>query len=584
MARHFREMICLSAVSFLLLSIGCSATIQQAREPLKSPDIVKTHCDLIGSPRIERVSEHVWVAIGYDLANIILIHTPEGNLVIDPLMSPKRGEAARRDLLASAPQGPIRAVIYTHSHIDHIGGASIWMADNPQIWATDKFIEHFYKQYQVFLPIETIRGRRQFGDHVSPEDLPCNGIGRRADIKAAQEGAGIRLPTHTFSGSKALSFGGVTVEMIEAAGETHDQLIVWIPQDRTVIAADNFYWAFPNLYTIRGTSPRPVDDWIRSIDKIRSLRPERLVPCHTIPVKGEKEINTILTNYRDAIQWVRDETIRGANKGYDLETIAQSIALPPHLKGLHYTEELYGQIDWSAKGIYTSNLGWFDGRPDKLYPMNVREASMREITLMGGPEKVLEKADKALQEKDSRWAIHLLAKLADSGMVRPGTDESFKEKLARAYEALAATLHNLNGRGYLLEAAYEIRHGIEKPAPAKLDDSIVANIPLEAIFNIMTTRLVAEKAMDVHEAVYFVFPDEKKRFIVTVRHGIAEVVEGAPLPGTPDPVAILTTDALTYRKMATKVMSPMRAMASGKIAIQGSWIGFLSWNSRFDFN
>ena len=103
---------------------------------------------------------------------------------------------------------------------------------------------------------------------------------------------------------------------------------------------------------------------------------------------------------------------------------------------------------------------------------------------------------------------------------------------------LAATLHNLNGRGYLLEAAYEIRHGIEKPAPAKLDESIVANIPLEAIFNIMTTRLVAEKAMDVHETVYFVFPDEKKRFIVTVRHGIAEVVEGDPLPGTPDPVAV----------------------------------------------
>ena len=209
MARHFREMICLSAVSFLLLSIGCSATIQQAREPLKSPDIVKTHCDLIGTPRVERVSEHVWVAIGYDLANVILIHTPKGNVVVDPLMSPKRGEAARRDLLANAPQAPIQAVIYTHSHIDHIGGASIWMADNPQIWATDKFTEHFYKQYQVFLPIETIRGRRQFGDHASPEDLPCNGIGRRADIKAAQEGAGIRLPTHTFSGSKALSFRGM---------------------------------------------------------------------------------------------------------------------------------------------------------------------------------------------------------------------------------------------------------------------------------------------------------------------------------------------------------------------------------------
>ena len=417
MTRFSRRIICCTALLLLLLNEGCASRIQQFKEPLKSPVLVK-HCELIGAPRVEQISEHVWAAIGYDLANEILIHTPEGNVIVDTLMSPKRGEAARRALLASAPGGPIKAIIYTHSHIDHIGGASIWMDDNPQIWATNNFVEHFYKQYQVFLPIETIRGRRQFGDHASLEDLPCNGIGRRTDIKAAQEGAGIRLPTQTFSGSKALSFGGVTIEMMEAPGETRDQLIVWIPQDRTVIAADDFYWAFPNLYTIRGTSPRPVDDWIRSIDKIRGLKPEHLVPCHTIPVKGEKEINTILTNYRDAIQWVRDETIRGANKGYDIDTIAQNITLPPHLKGLHYTEEFYGQIDWSAKGIYTSNLGWFDGRPDKLYPMNVREASMREIILMGGPEKVMEIADRALQENDCRWAIHLLAKLADSGMVR----------------------------------------------------------------------------------------------------------------------------------------------------------------------
>jgi alkyl sulfatase BDS1-like metallo-beta-lactamase superfamily hydrolase len=308
------------------------------------------------------------------------------------------------------------------------------------------------------------------------------------------------------------------------------------------------------------------------------------VPCHTIPVAGGQEISTILTNYRDAIQWVRDEVIRGANKGYDLDTIAENIKLPTHLTGLHYTEEFYGQLDWSAKGIYTSNLGWFDGRPDKLYPMNVKEASGREVALMGGPEKVMDMADKALQSNDCRWAIHLLSKLADSGMAPAGMDGALKEKLALSYETLAATLYNLNGRGYLLEAAYEIRHGIEKPAPAKLDEGLVANIPLEAIFTIMTTRLIAQKALDVHETVYFVFPDEDKRFIVTVRKGIAEVVEGEPLPGTPEPVATLVVDAQTFRKMAAKVISPLKAYVSGKIKVQGSWIGYLAWNSRFELN
>jgi alkyl sulfatase BDS1-like metallo-beta-lactamase superfamily hydrolase len=98
----------------------------------------------------------------------------------------------------------------------------------------------------------------------------------------------------------------------------------------------------------------------------------------------------------------------------------------------------------------------------------------------------------------------------------------------------------------------------------------------------MATRLITEKALDVYETVHFVFPDEQKRFIVTVRRGIAEISEGEALPGTPDPLAVLTVDALTFRKMALKITSPIRALASGKMQVQGSWLGFLKWYGRFD--
>lgn len=573
-----------SVLAPLILSLlGCGAAYkQEIQGPLSVPDLVREQCAAIGAPRVERISEHVWAAISYDLANEILIQTPEGHVIIDPLMSPKRGEPARRDLLASVPEGPVKAIVYTHSHIDHVGGASLWTDDSPPIWATDRFIEHFYKQYALFLPIESIRGRRQFGEHAALADLPCNGIGRRADIRASLDGAGIRMPTHTFSGTRTLNIGGVSVLLIEAPGETHDQLMVWIPQDRTLIAADNFYRAFPNLYTIRGTSPRPIDGWIKSIDAMRTLRPEHLVPCHTAPIHGEKEIAETLIHYRDAIQWVRDEVVRGANRGHDLDAIAENIQLPPHLSGLPYTTEFYGQIDWSAKGIYTDNLGWFDGRADRLYPMKVREAAQREIMLMGGYEKVLQSADMALQQEDFRWSIHLLSKLADSGMAAGGMKAVLNDKLAVSYEKLASTLHNLNGRGYLLESAHELRHGLEKPVPARLDESLVNSVPLEHLFSIMTTRLNPEKSMDVHETVHFVFPDEKRRFIITVRRGIAEAVEGEPIFGTPDPIAVVTADAMTFRRMAMKITSPIVAFASGKIEVQGSLTRFLAWFGRFE--
>lgn len=572
-------------VAFLAVVIACPACAHVSDgaaegAPGGRPGI-PGQCALIGEPRIERVSEHVWVAIGYDLANQVIIHTDDGNVVVDTLMSRKRALPARRDLLGAIPGGRVKAVVYTHSHIDHIGGASLWVEEGTEIWATDSFASHLYKQYGVFLPVELMRGRRQFGEHAPEGELPCNGIGRRADIEAARDGTGLRLPTHTFSGTHSLHVGGIEIRLIEAPGETHDQLVVWIPADRTLIAADDFYWAFPNLYTIRGASPRPVDDWIKSIDMMRRLDPEHLVPCHTVPVHGSAQIARVLTNYRDAIQWVRDETIRLSNKGLDMDAIAESVKLPAHLANLPYLQEVYGQSDWSARAVYTNNLGWFDGRPERLYPMPVKEAARREIALMGGPDKVYGEARQALDRKEYRWALHLLTKLKDSGLPE-GKD--LAEALAEGYEGLAMTLGNLNGRGYLLECAHEMRHGIDRPGTARITDEVASSIPLETIFSVMATRLVADKAMDVHKAVVYEFTDVKRRFVVTVRHGVAEVVEGDSLPGTPDPVATLRTDALTFRRLAAKSTTPLKALAAGKLTVEGSWIEFVAFVRLFDLD
>jgi alkyl sulfatase BDS1-like metallo-beta-lactamase superfamily hydrolase len=576
----------LVAVTIIAMFIGINglASGQQAGSAEAPSALLKSNCESIVNPRVEKISEHVWVALGFDLANEILIQTDEGIVIIDPLMNLERAAVARSELLKNVRGGDVQAIIYTHSHIDHIGAASLWTRDNTPIWATESFKDNFFKQYQVYLPIESIRGKRQYGYHISSSDLPCNGIGRRVQLNAEGMASGIRLPTQTFSGMKTLKIGGVEIVLIEAHGETADQLIVWLPQDKTLIAADNFYEAFPNLYTIRGTSPRPVDEWIKSIDVMRKLNPEHLVPCHTLPIHGAKMIAAILTDYRDAIQWVRDEVIREANKGHDLDTIAENIKLPAHLAAKDYLREFYGQVDWSVRGIYTSNLGWFDGRPDKLYPVAVQVAATREITLMGGAEKVLAVADESLKAGDMKWSIHLLAKLAASGLGTVEQKKMLKEKLAQSYERLAFTLYNSNGRGYLLESAWELRNPAETKAPPAVlaNNALAENIPLETIFSIMATRLIPEKAMDVEESVHFVFPDEQKRFIITVRRGIAEVSMGDALPGTPDPVAVLTGDSLTFRQMSLKMISPVRAVASGKITVEGSWIGFLKWYGRFN--
>jgi len=549
---------------------------------IATPELLEKHCrDVVGPPRVEQISEHVWAAIGYDLASTVLIHTPEGNVIVDTAISPPKAKEIKAALDAEAPKGPVKAIIFTHSHIDHVGGATVWAEGGAPIWATAVLPGHLLKQYALYLPIETIRGSRQFGRSVPSSKVPCSALGPRPDFDLMGE-SGMLLPTETFSGRKVLEIGGLTIELVEAHGETHDQLFVWIPEDDTVIAGDNFYWSFPNLYTLRGTSPRPVDDWIESVDKIRRRNPAHLVPNHTKPIHGKEEIAEILTNYRDSIQWVRDEVVRGANKGLDVDTLAETIKLPTHLAEKHYNKEFYGQVDWSVRAIYTNNLGWFDGRADKLYPLPQQEVVAREVEQFGGIDKVMSLVDEAVEGGELRWAIHLLAKVEDSGLARGTTASRLTETLAQCYEALAEGIYNTNGRAYLLQTAVELRRGDSEIDRALPPEGLVVRIPLEHIFFILGSKLIPEKAMDVHEAMQFVFTDVGRRFTITTRRGIAEVVEGDPLPGTPDPVAVLTFDSLDFRKMIFKMVRPAGLWAKGKITAEGSWIDALKFLGRFD--
>lgn len=558
----------------LSLTAACAANrIELRREPPDNSRLAKQCEEFVGKPRVLEPAPGVFMAIGYDLANLILVRTEDGNVLVDAGMSPARAEEAKAALLAKSP-GKLRAIIYTHSHIDHVGGASAWAADGVDIWATDRFRDHFLKQYALFQRAEMKRGAGQFGEHVPEGLLACSALGRRVDLDAARE-TGVRMPNKTFSGETSFTIGGTEFRLVEAHGETHDQLFVWLPQRKTLMSGDNFYHSFPNLYTIRGTSPRPVDAWIESLDKMRALEPEALVPSHTIPVTGAATIQTMLTDYRDAIQWVRDETVRAANALEPVDSLAARIRLPAHLAGKPYLDEMYGQLDWSARAIFDGNLGWFDGRPETLYPLAPSTAAQREIALMGGPDRVRGAADDAFKARDYRWAIHLLAKLRDGGA-------DVDKPLAEAYYGLAETITNTNGRGYLFESAYRAEGGAAPAAMGRPDDVLLASIPIDTFINVMAVRLIPDKAAGVHETLVLRFTDVNATFFLTVRKGIAEVRKGTPLAGTPAPVATLTTDTQTWRKLSLKIDAPVLAVTAGRLKIDGSITDVLTFLDRFD--
>ena len=530
---------------------------------------------IIAQPRIEKITDRVFVALSYDLANVILIRTDVGNVIVDTASCPKRAREIKKALHPHMHEKTV-AVIYTHSHVDHMGGASVWVDKDTQVWATEAFAEHLFKQYGLFTPTERQRGWRQFGRHVTTKDLPVSSIGKRLDLEAVLEN-GTRIPSHTFQGKHIFHVGAQEIHLVEAHGETHDQLFVWLPQQKILMAGDNYYHAFPNLYTIRGTNPRPVDEWIHSLDKMRSYDPDYLVPSHTLPVIGKEKIRKSLRNYRDAIQWIRDEVVRRANRGESLAKMTEEIALPQHLAQAENLRELYGQIDWSVRAIYTNELGWFDGNSDALYPLPRKELVRREIKLMGGEEQVFLQAKQAYKSGEIKWAIHLLAKLRDSGWGQ----SKVKEELSICYSALGQKVFNTNGRAYLLERAYELNNGEVPPPLSQLDDTLIAQVPLQVIFRIMCSRIIPEKSIDSHETVVFEMSDTKEKFFITVRYGVAELAINRALPDTPSPIATVYTDSMTWKKLALNKQQAATAVADGKLKIDGK-IAFLKFLKKFD--
>ena len=535
------------------LLLACANPEPAATRP--PPDLA-AHCrDAIGEPRVEEVAPDVFVALGYDLANTILIRRPDGNVVIDVGMSPSRAAPVRDALLAASP-GPVLAVIYTHSHIDHVGGATVWVEDGTEVWATDAFGEHFLKQYGDFLGAERARGRRQFGQDIPQEQLPCSALGARPDIGAALE-MGVVLPTHTFSGETEVH----GVRLVEAHGETHDQLFA--VYEAALMPGDNWYRAFPNLYTIRGSTPRPVDDWIDSLDAMRALQPELLIPSHTAPVT--EDVEGRLRDYRDGIQFVRDAVVRGANAGVSVDDLAE-LELPPHLAARPELAELYGQIDWSVRAIYANELGWFDGRTEALYPLPPDELRARTVEAMGGEAAVLEAAR---HSGDPRWALHLYA-LVDGPA----------EEVAVRYEELAQTVPNSNGRAWLLQSATELRGQDSELGSPMLRADFIEALPVESVFSGMTVRLKSDEALEVQESLRFELVEST--WTLTVRRGVAELAEGSPLPGTPDPVATLRCSENTWKRIALQQESPAAALASGELEIDGSLPALVGFLARFE--
>lgn len=523
--------------------------------------------------RVVEVTDGVHVAIGFGLANSILIEGDGGAIIVDAMGSIESARSVKA-AFEEITNEPIRAIIYTHNHADHVFGGKGFLSDEQagdiEVIAHETTEYYIDRVVGILRPILSRRSARMFGTHLElgEEGLVNCGIGPSLEIGRGGT-LGLLRPTRTFADRLDLTLAGVELQLVHAPGETNDQIFVWLPQKRVLLPGDNVYKAFPNLYTIRGTLYRDVLEWSRSLDTMRALRPAHLVPSHTSPVSGEEAIEEILLAYRDAIQFVHDQTIRGMNLGLSPDELVDEVRLPPHLADHPYLQELYGTVAWSVRSIFSGYLGWFDGDASTLSPPSPVERARSTIALAGGINRVIEAADDALAEGRAAWAAELVQHVL---VIAPGHGDARKVK-ALALRHLGRTSLSPNARNYYLSQSLELEGELEiREEP--IDNStldILEGTPIDNFMQAMPVKLDPKRALDVDTVAVFEFTDGSDADDATsvwtlhVRRGVAALQRG----DSPNPDLRIRTAPRVWKELAVGRRDPAAAYASGDLEVAG---------------
>lgn len=346
----------------------------------------------------EQIAPGLWCSPG--LSNSYLLTTREGRVIVNTGMG-FEGPVHRANFDAVDPS-PVRYIILTQGHVDHVGGldsmrdaeTTVVAQANWTVWRDDN---------ERLLRYRANRSAFAF------KDTLATGIQAIRQRLGATRLAGQSIPfvDLDFDDTLTLELGGQRMELIAVpGGETTDSLVVWLPTERICLCGNAFgplFGHIPNLVTIRGDRYRDALEAIAAVDRVRDLRPDLLVTGHFEPIAGAERIHFELTRLRNAIEYVHDQTVAGMNAGKDVRTLMREIALPPECE----VGEGYGKVAWDVRAIWENYSGWFHHQSTtELYPVGF-DAVAADIVELAGADALVVRAREHLAADRPLHAIHL---------------------------------------------------------------------------------------------------------------------------------------------------------------------------------
>lgn len=534
------------------------------------------------------VTPGIYQLRGFDFANMTIIESDGGWIIVDPLTAKETSANALAFAQQHLGKKPIKAVILTHAHMDHFGGVlgvvspEEVAANNIEIIAPFGFVEAATSENIIAGVAMARRSAFMYGKALPRSEV--GHVGSGLGTGPAYGTFGIMTPTITIQEDmSALKVDGVDFIFQNASGtESVAEITFYLPQFKAFGGAELVSRNMHNLYTLRGAQIRDALAWSAKIDQARIEfdQAQLYFGSHHWPIWGQQNVQSFLSNQRDMYKYLHDQTVRMLNQGLNGDEIAEKITLPAALANNFYNRGYYGSVSHNSKAIYQFYMGWFDANPAHLNPLPKADSAQRYVALAGGEEKLFNHAKQAYQHGEFRWAAELLNHLVFANE----TNQQAKQLLANTYRQLGYQSEAASWRNFYLKGAQELLNGVsEKGIDLSLMKDILLNTDVDKFFTSMAVRLNSDKAAGKAQTIKIEFTDLAQSYYLVLNNSVLRHYSSDELSvGEQEISATLSVTRALFVDMLVGDVGIKNTLFSDQLSIDGSTLDLISFLLLFD--
>ena len=480
----------------------------------------------------EVVPNFIYQVRGFDLSNMTLIKGETGWILFDVLLTSETASAALALANQYLGERPVKAVIYSHSHIDHFGGIRGVVREEQvtsgevEIIAPVGFMEQAISENVYAGNAMSRRAGFQYGRVIpsSPFGQVDSAIGKGLAVGTT----GLIAPTLTITGAfEEHSIDGVNMVFQNTPGtEAPAEMNTWFPDNKVLWVAENITATIHNIYTLRGALVRDALTWSKQINQALyrfGQEAEVLVSSHNWPRWGNERIQEIMRAQRDAYANLNNQVLNLANQGVTINEIHNRYQVPKSLQRKWSVRQYHGSEFHNSRAVLNRYLGYWDGNPATLAPLSPSDSAPLFVEMMGGAPAIISRAEDLHDSGQYRFAMEILNKLI---YAEPENDLA-KDLLADVFEQLGYQYESASMRNVFLSAAQELRNGAPPiGAPRGTSPSLARAMTTPQWWDAVATRVDSSLADGVQFILNFITPDTGQNFVIEMSGGTLTNIEG----------------------------------------------------------